>query len=813
MLRRLILIVLVLCLVGATVGGVFVTWGYFYITRDLPRLETVEDFTPPLVSQVFASDGQLVGEFYTERRYPAKIDQIPPLVRNAFLAAEDANFYHHAGIDIFSILRALKENLLVGQARQGGSTITQQVVKNLLLTPEKKITRKIKEAILSYRLEKRLSKNDILEIYLNQIFFGNSAYGVRAAAKLYFHKELKDVSIAEAAILAGLPKAPSKFSPILNAERARRRQQYVLHQMAKAGFITEEQATQARQERVRVYPATSQNLFQAPYYVGEVRRILSERWKDLNPDNDGLQIYTALDVKADRLATKALRVGLREVDKRRGWRGPLASGVSEAKYRSEYGSARAADRDVGEPYPALVLEAPVRGAPVRVLVGDEATVLTLKDSTWANRKRDVSSDSVSTISLERELRVGDVIEVSLQPRVPPSAANQPDAPELTARLDQSPEIEGAIVLLDPYSGEVLVTVGGYDYSRSVFNRATQSLRQPGSAFKPIVYLTAVDAFNYTPATIVYDTPRTFKVGDQTWTPANFDEKFLGPITLRNALEKSRNLVSADIVSRIGVDPIIQYAKKMGIESKLGRNLSIALGSSEVTLLELARAYGVFAAKGVLADSVIITKIIDRKGNVVFDYQNDRLTHARQVIPETSAFLMASLMKGVVESGTATVVKAINRPVAGKTGTSNEEMDTWFIGYTPQWVAGIWVGFDLKKRIGSNETGGRVAAPIWLNFMREFLNQQDQKNYAKLADETKSEAERLGIAYVPPDPLEPQDFSPPEGVESYMIYKPSGMLAEGPGPGIIKEYFKKGTEPNKSPAEEQTQSSYLESPDL
>ena len=324
MLKKFLIFIFVLGLLGLAAGSIFLTWGYHYITRDLPQLTTIEDYRPPAVSLVRARDGTLVAEFFRdERRYPAKLSEVPVMVRNAFLAAEDASFYKHAGIDPVSILRAVVKNIRQGEARQGGSTITQQVVKNMLLTPERKIQRKIKEAILSYRLEKRFNKDEILEIYLNQIFFGNTAYGIKAASRLYFNKELDQITLAEAAILAGLPKAPSRFSPITHPAQAKRRQKYVLNQMVKEGFVSAQEAEQALREKVQVYPASAQNIYHAPYYISEVRRILSERWKDLDVDVDGLEIFTALDVPADRMATAALQKGLREVDKRRGWRGPI----------------------------------------------------------------------------------------------------------------------------------------------------------------------------------------------------------------------------------------------------------------------------------------------------------------------------------------------------------------------------------------------------------------------------------------------------------------------------------------------------------
>lgn len=799
-------------------GTLVASWLYNYLTRDLPQFQRVEDYRPAAVSQVFASDGTLVGEFYTEegRRYPIAIADVPVMVRNAFLAAEDASFYSHRGIDPVSVVRAVYTNLKLGGARQGGSTITQQVVKNLLLTPEKKYERKAKEAILSFQLETRLTKDEILQLYLNQIFFGNRAYGIRAAAKNYFRKEVSELTLAEASLLAGFPKAPSTYSPLANPEAARTRQRYVLNQMVEAKFCTRAEADAALEERVKVYPASAQNLFHAPFYVSQVRRVLMEKFPDLEPDVDGLRIETNLDVQADELGSQALRRGLREVDKRRGWRGPLAKLDSPlpSLFYKKYPEAKRGLTEENTPTLALVLAAPsAKGAErgkVKILLGEEETEFDISESTWARRY--LSADqSVISIDPMQELQAGDVIEVALRKKL--NSSDPQASEEKTLLLDQTPEIEGALSIVNPFSGEVLAAIGGYDYSRSQFNRATQSLRQPGSAFKPILYLAAVDGFKYTPATIVDDSPRTFKAGDQLWTPENFDESFLGAITLRVALEKSRNLVSADIVSKIGVDAVIQYARKLGIESKLGRNLSIALGSSEVTLMDLMRAYSVFPAKGIVNETSFIKRILDRDGTVIYDAAQERLANAKQVISPASAFIMSNLLRGVVESGTGTVVKALGRPVAGKTGTSNEEMDTWFMGFTPEWTCGVWVGFDVKRKIGVKETGGRVAAPIFLDFMKAFLNKIDSANYAKLVEETKAEAERLQIEYREPEAIAPSDFAVPEGVEPYWVYKSSGVSASEGAPGAILEYFAAGTEPNHGVSDAPDAASYLESPEL
>lgn len=811
MLRKFLALVLTVGFSSACVAALFAVWAYFYLTRDLPRLARIEDYQPPAVTRVLARGGTLLAEFFSEKRYPVKLSEVPDRIRKAFLAAEDASFYSHHGIDPVSIARAVYKNLQSGNVKQGASTITQQVVKNLLLTPEKSLVRKGKEAILSYRLERRFSKDEIFEIYLNQIFFGNGAYGIKAASRIYFHKEMSELSIAEAAMLAGLPKAPSSYSPLRNADKAKQRQRQVLHQMVEAGFISHTEKQAAEREELRVYHASQQNIFASPYYVGEIRRVFAEKWKDLDLDSAGLEIVTAADPKADALAAQALRAGLREVDKRRGWRGPIER-TTEEQFLARN---KALTPEPGVLYPAFVKS--VGRSSARVLIGSKEYQLDLQDAGWA-KKFLLSDESTRFTSPVEAIQVGDVIEASFRLPIGADTTNS-SVSSMKLTLDQTPQIEGALVLLDPLSGEVRSMVGGYDYNQSQFNRATQSLRQPGSSFKPILYLAAVDRFKYTPSTIVQDVPRAFRVGDDVWAPANFDEKFLGAITLRTALEKSRNLVSADIVSRIGVDAVIDYARLLGIASPLGRNLSLSLGSSEVSPLEITRSYGVFPAKGVMFDSVFVTKISDRFGKVIFDYESEKPVQARRAINESSAFVMAHMMKGVIEHGTGYKVKELGRPVAGKTGTSNDQMDTWFIGYTPRWVCGVWVGFDQKKTIGPKETGGVVAAPIWLNFMRSFLTLEKQESQESLEKEARAEAEKLGIAYRPPENLEQLDFSVPEGVEPFWVYKSSGRRASDGASGAILEYFVKGTEPDDtvdSPEGEDSQesmSSYLESPDM
>jgi len=796
---------LILSFIAAIAGGVFLTWGYFYITRDLPRLTRVEDYQPPAVTQVFSRDGTLIAEFAQEHRYPAKIEEVPIMVRNCFLAAEDAAFYSHPGIDLLSIARAFVRNLQSGSARQGGSTITQQVVKNLLLSAEKSLIRKMREAVLSYQIEQRLSKDDILQIYLNQIYFGNGAYGIKAASRIYFKKELDEMTLAEAAMLAGLPQAPSRYSPVSNFSRAKMRQRYVLNQMVRAEFITPEEAAEAEAEEIEVHRIDLRTLYAAPYFGAEVRRIFHERFSDYNIDRDGLRIFTTIDLRAQEYATRALRAGLREIDKRQGWRGPIdyLPEANREHYESLISRLSIDQFEQGEPYPAMVTQVLSNPPTLEVLVGDRTARVAPRSMEWARRRIGSAGGRVERVALPQVLRVGDVIEVST------TQAEQTEGEPLIVEMDQTPELEGSFLLIEPSSGRVVAMVGGYSYQRSQFNRVTQSYRQPGSSFKPVVYLAAVDSYGYTPSSIVHDVPRTFRIGDQLWQPSNFDRTFLGDMTLRVALEKSRNLVSADVISRIGVEAAIIYARKLGIQSRLGRNLSLSLGSSEVTLLELTRAYGVFPNKGVLVPSAFIERIEDRTGSEIFNFEQEQLDQAQQVVSPQTAFLMANMMKGVVERGTGQRVRELGRPAGGKTGTSNEHMDNWFIGFTPEWAAGVWIGFDVKRSIGNRETGGRNAAPIWLNVMKPFLEYQEEYRKKQALAEAEAEARLLGIELQEPEVVATvADFTPPDGLTAIWVHPETGRPIDPTSSPRLYEYFVAGTEPVVG-AESKVAESYFE----
>lgn len=773
---RLFVAISVLVGGAGTVAGV-----YFYrsVTRDLPDFRSVEQYRPAAVTSVYAADGTLIAEFFRERRYPVSLKDIPLVVRHAFLASEDAQFYSHPGVDLVSIARAALINFQSGKSKQGASTITQQVVKNLLLSSKKNIKRKVKEAILSYRLEKRLSKDDILEIYLNQIFFGKGAYGIKAAAKTYFHKDdLSTLTVGEAALLAGLPKAPSKYSPNRQPELARKRRQYVLGQMLKNGFITPAQYEEASREEVRAFPVSHRNVFAAPHFITDLRVRLQQGWPLIDIDSAGIKVYTTVDLRATRIAERELRAGLRVVDQRRGWRGPIdsirgSSADNREQFLKRYSNRlyRAEASDSNEPHVALVTN--VSPQRIEVDLGERRGSLDLDLARWGTR-RVAAGDRHFSRPIHEGLKPGDVIEVIV------------DGDKFA--LSQTPKIQGSSVILDPFTGRVVAMIGGYDYGASQFNRTTQSLRQPGSAFKPIVYLAAIDGFGYTPSSIVHDSPRSFRVGDTWWTPHNFDEKYKGAISLQMALELSRNLVSADIVSKIGLTSVIRYAKKLGLTTPLGRNPSLSLGSSEVFPIELARAYGVLVARGVLADTRLVDKLVDRDGSVIFNADAQVNAPYKQAVDSKSAFILAHMMKGVVDRGTARVVSSLGYPVGGKTGTTNNFMDTWFVGFTPRWVCGVWVGFDEKIKIGDKQTGGVVSAPIFLKTMKAFLQDQEQREREGLVQRITEEAEALSIGVVPVPAVQPLDFEPPAGVEPRWIFRENGRLTKEGTPGAVKEFF-------------------------
>lgn len=732
---------------------------YMYFTKDLPHISSLKDYRPPTVTTVLSDDGRKIGEFFRERRIVIPLSKMPPRLIEAFVAAEDSRFYKHQGIDFLGIVRAFFKNIEAGALVQGGSTITQQVTKSFLLSPEKSFARKIKEAILAYRIDKAFTKDEILFLYLNQIYLGHGAYGVEAAAENYFGKTAADCNLAECAILAGLPQAPSRYSPFKHPEKARERQIYVLNRMVADGCITNIEATEAINTSLDIKPRRNWYIEQVPYYTEHVRRYVEEKYGADLLYTGGLTIHTAVNVEMQRAGRAALEKGVMDLDKRQGYRGPLQHLPSEQMESFCSAVQEELDQDpldTGKTTKGLVVSVDDKAETVTVRIGKSVGSLPLSEMLWARRPDpEVEYYAAKVRRPSQVLSVGDVILVRIK-------GKEEETEKWRLVLEQVPSVQGAIICLETETGQVKAMLGGRDFGTSQFNRAIQSRRQPGSAFKPIIYSAALDK-GYTPATIIIDSPIVLSGSDSDalWKPKNYEGRFHGPTLFRDALALSRNVVTIKILKDIGIDYVITYAGKLQITSPLAHNLSIALGSSGVSLLELVTAYSVFANQGVLVPPSFITRILDRDGNVL----EEQRPGPEKVIDKATAFIMTNLLQGVVEHGTGRRIRALNRPAAGKTGTTNDLFDAWFVGYTPRYVTGVWVGFDEEAPLGKGETGARAASPIWLSFMQEIL---------------KDKPVRV--------------FPVPDGVVFAKIDAETGLLAIPESKKTVFECFKEGTAP-------------------
>jgi penicillin-binding protein 1A len=691
-------------------AGVVLFALYTQINRSLPGTQSLMNYHPPLVSSVYARDGSLIGEFYMERRFLVSLQQMSPHLIKAFLAAEDARFYEHAGVDPQGIARAFYKNWQAGKIVQGGSTITQQVVKSLLLEPERTWVRKLKEAILAYRIDQLLSKDQILELYLNQIYFGSGAYGVEAAAQTYFSKHASDLTMSEASLLAGLPRAPSRYSPFHDLSAARGRQEQVLQRMVKVGFISRETAQEVFSEPLQLIEPRHWTLKTLSSFSEEVRRQVEQRYGKDVLYKEGMQIHTTLDPKAQEYAELALDRGLREIDKRQGHRKTRRHLPDEkrAGFLKELKDKN--DQLVeGKVQEALVMELLPKTKTYKLGLGSGQAKLSSPGWDWVG---------MSGSRAAKMFQPGDVISVRLQKRQ--------DDGVWVASLEQEPNIEGAFFAIAPETGEVLCMVGGREFEKSQFNRVTQAIRQPGSAFKPIIYSAAIDK-GYTAASILIDSPiiKEDPGLHGPWKPANYDREFRGPILLREALIHSRNVVTVKLLDAIGIDYAIDYARRLGISTPLTPTLSLALGASEVSLWELIGAYSTFANQGQRVAPHIISRILDRNGHVLEEHQVQR----EAVISPQTAYVMTHVLQDVIQQGTGRRARSLGRPAAGKTGTTNDLKDAWFIGYTPSILAGVWVGHDNQTlSLGKKETGGRAACPIWVYFMENWLKDKPIENF-------------------------------------------------------------------------------------
>ncbi|MFO1070071.1 MAG: penicillin-binding protein 1A [Geminicoccaceae bacterium] len=765
-------------------GGVGLVWALRSYSGDLPAIDELADYRPPTVSRIHAGDGRLLAEYAREKRVFVPIDAIPDLVKQAFIAAEDQNFYRHPGIDPMGIARAALTNLErwgSDQRPQGASTITQQVAKNFLVGNEMSIDRKIKEAILAWRIERVFSKDQILELYLNDIFLGNRSYGVAAAALNYFDKSLADLTVAEAAFLGGLPKAPGRYDPVRDPEAAKIRRDYVIGRMEADGYIDRATAEAARAEPITLSRREPEAFARADFFTETVRRQLVAEFGEAGFYEGGLSVRTTVDPRLQAIADAALRRGLAAYDRRHGWRGPVGTiGIDPAT-----GDWRAALDGFDPGFEldswrlAVVLDSGKGEAQLGFTDGSEDR-LGLDEVTWARAVDTEGNVGPKVKRVADVLKPGDIVVVEW--------LEDADGKPGRWTLRQRPAVEGAIVALNPHSGRLLALSGGFSYRQSKFDRATQARRQPGSSFKPFVYLAALEQ-GYTPASIIVDGPLTFDLGPGLgqWKPQNYSEKFYGPSTLRLGVEKSRNLMTVRLAQDIGMQKVVDLARRFDIGEGLQPYLSGALGASEVDLMHLTTAYAMLVNGGKRISPALIERIQDRNGRTVLRRDNRPcegctaeawsgqaapvVVDNRETVEDPRlAFQMVNILEGVVERGTAEAAKALGRPLAGKTGTTNDSKDAWFVGFSPDLVVGVWVGFDQPRSLGEKETGASAALPIWMDVMAQALKDE------------------------PPVP-----FRTPPGVSIVRVDAETGLLPGRSTRTVIAEAFLPGTEPTSSTA--------------
>ena len=857
---------------------VCVTLYLFFIYLNLPKLVTVEDFKPRLVSEVFDQNGEKIGEFFRERRKLVKFEDIPQDLVKAFIAAEDSEFFDHKGVDKEAIIRAMIANFKAGRKVQGGSTITQQAAKSLLLTPEKTYTRKIQELFLAKRMEAKLTKEQILYLYLNQIYFGSGAYGIKMAAETYFRKNLDELTLAEIALIAGLPKAPSRYSPILNAASAKQRQIYVLDRMLFEEFITKKEFESIKNEELVVY---THNKYKdiAPYYLETVRQYLINKIDENKLLDEGLKIKVSMSLESQIAAQESLRQGLRLVDKRSGYRGSLDNLQNQEDIDKFLRETRDVLMDKKNPIDIILPDGSVKPKPpmktpeelgfeipdylqlgdttkgvvtnvndtlgyVTIKLSEAQGMIDIESMKWAGEPNEkVKWDRREISKPSSALKKGDVVEVKITSkkfdysRILPKLSKPNEEAfyfknYLDLELEQTPILQASLLSFDLKTKDVIAMVGGYDFEKSKFNRAIQALRQPGSSFKPIVYAAALDK-SFTPSSVIIDSPVVYKdelateleftenePADESvttttaWKPKNYNARFSGDILFRNALKKSQNIPTIKIMQQIGIDWIATYARRLGLYSNLNMDLSMGLGSSSVSLYEMTKAFAHFANLGRRFSPVLIKEVIEKDNvignNVLVDdrfeekihpieqqFEHKRLQFLElnqnentedsdvtqnknkpniffenpdQLISPQIAYIMTSLLKAVVEEpgGTGRRALGLGRTSAGKTGTTNGYFDAWYIGYTPQIITGVWLGFDNEKTIGFGETGAISALPIWLEYMKKV--HQDLPNI---------------------------EFSVPEKIVFASIDNETGLLASSESSHVIKQPFIEGSEPKES----------------
>lgn len=750
---------------------------FLYYSNRLPDFKPLKERTLNAHSIVYSEEDAVVGKFLMDNRIPIPYERIPKPLVEAFIAAEDAEFFKHKGIDYKGIARAMFKNLIAGRIVQGGSTITQQVTKTFFLTPKRSLLRKLKEVAYAFGLERNLTKEEILFLYLNNIYLGNGAYGVEAAAESYFNKRTEQLNLAEIAMMAGLVKAPSRYSPIHNLKRAKDRQAYVLTRMVEVGIISPEEKQKALRTPLKIQSRESAYFSKAPYFTEFIRQQVERKYGKEKLYQEGLRIYTTLDLSLQKMAQRSLEMGLRELDKRQGFRGPIQTlSLNELKSLSHQKKEAVTPLAQNEIFEGVILSKDDSKKFFTVWVEDRKGILPFSEAAWALHVKPTPHFKPQKVKDPSDLlKIGDVVQVRVKES---PKKGQP----LILILDQEPVAQGALLCIDPKTGYVKAMVGGRDFSESQFNRAIHSRRQPGSAFKPIIYAAALEK-GYNPSTVLMDSPVEYEDqdGGTYWAPKNYDKNFMGPITFRNALAHSRNVVTVKILEDIGVDYALKFIKKLGIESPIKRDLSIALGTSGISMLELTQAFAVFADGGERIKPIFIKKIVTMKGEVIeenYPYveleekeddeetpDSPSLVPKERVISPQSAFIMTHLLEGVVQHGTGQRAKVLGRPIAGKTGTSSDYADAWFIGYTPSLLTSVWVGFDDKTSLGKDETGARAALPIWVSFMSQALK------------DTSIE-----------------DFKVPEGITLVKVNIETGLRSDGGPQETVMEAFVEGSAP-------------------
>jgi len=720
-------------------GGVL-----FAYAGDLPQVSALDDYTPSTITRVYAANGQVIGEFATQRRIVVGYDDISPLLRHAIVATEDAEFERHFGINIWRIFAAAFTDVIERRAAQGASTLTQQIARNLReqfgLTNEKSIERKIKEAILAVQIEKRYTKKEIFTIYCNQMYLGHGAYGIEAASRLYFNKTNTQLSLEEAALIAGIFQSPERQSPFVDLRRATQRRNLVLQRMADEHYITQAQADAAKQRPIVTRGQPTQPPGIAPFFVEEVRKHLEREFGAKALYENGLAVTTTLDVKLQEIANRALERGLRQLDKRHGYRrgrrNVITEGHTVEAFRDERWLRPVA---VGDIVPALVVS--VSKPSARLRIGRYHADLAREGFAWTRRA--AASDL---------FKAGDLIEVAITKLDEANAA-------VSVTLEQTPGVEGAVLAIENRTGQIRAMVGGWNFNRSKFNRAVQAYRQMGSTFKPIVYTAAIDR-GFTPASILLDNPVDYPTATgEVYSPHNYDHKFEGPITLRRALEDSRNIPAVRMMDTLGPKNVLGYAKRFGFEEDFPPYLAIALGAGDATQAEVTSAYTVFPNQGVRMKPFFVLRVHDREGNQL----EENRAEPSDVIRADTAFVMTNLLRGVIQRGTAAAAGNIDWPIAGKTGTVDENTDAWFVGFDPDITVGVWVGYDEKKSLGSLEQGAVAALPIWIDFMKAYI-------------ETRSDRDH------------PPQFDAPGNIVFLSVDKSNGAIVPADTPGAITEAF-------------------------